>query len=81
MERILAAPVGAEDRAGLVALGLTAAGLDNGALIAAALFEKAKRGDGPAIRELRQLIGEDGSAGAGDALSLMQAILDVKQRD
>ncbi|MDL2324284.1 hypothetical protein LJC61_03930 [Ruminococcaceae bacterium OttesenSCG-928-A16] len=47
------------DTEGVLALGIDTAGATNSQLIAIALFNKAKTGDVAAIKELRNLLGED----------------------
>lgn len=62
MDMLLALPANeAKDVARMKKLGIPAEDIDNGLLVMAALFQKAKVGDVQAIKELRATLGEDAS--------------------
>ena len=60
----------------LVKMGIPIEDIDNSQLVVLALFNQAKKGDIAAIKELRNLIGEDGSNKEPD-MSLMQSLVDL----
>lgn len=79
MNALLDLPVSStRDRNALVKMGIEIDDMDNSQLIVLALFNQAKKGDVAAIKELRNLIGEDGkeNESAGQLETLIEGLKD-----
>lgn len=66
MELLLSLPVSDKQKGKLKSLGVGNEDMDNAMLVTAALFRRAADGDVGAIKELRNLIGEDYFSGGGE---------------
>jgi len=79
MNVLLNLPVGnTRDYNALVKIGIPIEDIDNSQLVVLALFNQAKKGDIAAIKELRNLIGEDGkeNESAGQLETLIEGLKD-----